>query len=266
MPTTVTESRTGRRKSVGSMERQYVIAGATSEAEALVALLAYVPATLEGLTLDRSNCDVEEIAFNGTEAFFIGHAKWISEDQTAGSFSISFDISGQTRHVTQSLYQVDKLWLAGEPQRDFKGAINVSEDGTIGGVDIIIPTFTFVLDYTVDPANINDTYIGTLRDLVGTINASPFKGFLAGELLFTKVSGRKRDEEAWDLSYGFSVEKNVSLRNVGGITVPYKRGWDYLWVYYKTMEDPPTVIAKRPAAVFIEQLYTDTNYGLLGLP
>jgi hypothetical protein len=56
----------------------------------------------------------------------------------------------------------------------------------------------------------------------------------------------------------------VSGLAVGPITGITKRGWDYLWVRYADAEDQ-NVLVKQPIAAYVERVYQDGNFVLLGI-
>jgi hypothetical protein len=263
----VTELHSGRRTSMKKAERQYKITGETSEGNALVSLITGVPSTVNGFSLAESECDVEEISTN----LFIGTAIWTAPGdytyQQVGSFQISFDIAGQSQHITQSILTSESTAAPDFDLRDFKGAINVNTDGSVEGVDIIVPTFNFTLNYTADPDAIDSTYIQTLKSTVGKINNGTYKGFGEAELLLTRVSGSRRDNDHWDLSFGFGVSETDDSITIGDISGITKRGWDYMWVYYKEEPDEDNLyIRKVPKQVNCEQVYKEADYSALGLP
>jgi len=45
-----------------------------------------------------------------------------------------------------------------------------------------------------------------------------------------------------------------------------KGGWQYLWVLYEDEEDADAKrMVKRPAAVYVEQVYREGDFGELGI-
>lgn len=265
MAVEVSEMRLGRSTTKKQGERQYRIKGCTDEPTALAYLLAFAPAQIGLLKRKDSECKVEEIVTD----IYVGTASYSSADKQPeqGSFSISFDITGQTTHLTQSIKTVAQSTARNRFGRDFKGAIGVNSDGTVEGCDILIPSMTFQVDYSAKPEDINDAYIQKLADIVGRTNKTAFKGFKECELLLTKVSGSKRDEDNWDLSFGFSVSRNKTGIKIGDCGPVNKKGWEYLWVYYALYVDDDThTINKFPEQVRVEQVYESADYAGLGLP
>ena len=75
-----------------------------------------------------------------------------------------------------------------------------------------------------------------------------------------------KDWETWEITYKFTASPNASSFSVGPITVPFKRGHDYLWVRYREVEDATAGhLARRPIAAYVEQVYEFGNMGLLGI-
>lgn len=266
MPVTAEEKNVGRRSSLTSAERSYVIRGATTEAEAVTGLLATAPTTLGGLVRIDNECEVEEISLS--PAIFYGRAKYSTANfgsQPPSSFHVSFDIAGTSTHITQSRASVARY---PNTARDFKGTIGVSEDlSTIDGCDILIPALNFQVNYTKSESAVDESYISALMNIVGAVNTDVFKGFAIGTLLLTRVSGQQRDDKAWDLSYSFACNPNETSLTIGGITGIAKKGWEYMWVKYKTIPDgsTPPVLTKVPEAVYIEEVYRKTAYSALGI-
>lgn len=272
MAITVNEAVSQRKANIKEAERHYVILGATDEVTAYNALYAAVPVIIGGLPINIPSITVEETFTN----VYAGEAKWSFKDkdsgQDANKFSVSFDVGGQTTHITQSKSTVNTYLAAGAKKFDYKGAINVQEDGTVDGCDIIVPAITFQIDYTVLPSLITESYTAMLALVCGRTNNATYKGFAAGELLLNKVSGQRRDRDNWDISFGFLVSKNRTDLMVGTIGPISKKGWEYMWARYarQQLKDPTTekVIGtcKQPVQVYIEKVYDDTDYSVLNIP
>jgi hypothetical protein len=278
MSATVSERYLGRKTSGKSAERSFIISGVSTEAAALAALLtdAAVPAGVNGFVRLAADCSVEELA----DGQYLGTAVYGNPDFTQrdpGNFTISFDISGQTQRITQSLATVNAYTRPGSWRRDFKGAINVSSDGSVEGCDIVVPVVNYTVNYSFPQTQFDDgTYIRKLIAAVGSVNSDAFQGLAPGEGLLARVSGQRRADRAWDLSFGFGVSLNASAANgntltVGEISGIEKDGWDYLWVYYAEEQQSAAggsgvkYITKVPAHAFVERVYRRTAFANLGL-
>ena len=54
--------------------------------------------------------------------------------------------------------------------------------------------------------------------------------------------------------------------HVGDIVVASKKGWEYLWVRYEDAEDDAAnVLVKKPTAAYVEKVYEDGDFSVLGL-
>lgn len=263
------EKNIGRRATQASCERMYHIVGALSELDAENALLIGSPDSVNGMQRSLADCDVEEFAEN----MWVGKVVWKPVVRAANTFHVSFDISGQQTHITQSITTVAKYPASGvNKARDFKGTIGVNQDGTVEGCDIQVPYMTFTINYTFAEDAVNDAYIAKLTSTVGYVNSDTFHEFAAGSLLLTKVSGQQREDGNWDLSFGFSVSANKTSFTVGSITVASKKGWDYMWVFYTDQKvaipgSSPTqnYVHKVPTSVYIEQVFPTSTYSDLGI-
>jgi hypothetical protein len=231
---------------------------------------------VNGFVRLAADCGVEELS----DGKYLGTAVYGNPDFTQrdpGNFTISFDISGQTQRITQSLATIHAYTRPGSWRRDFKGAINVNSDGSVEGCDIVVPVVNYTVNYTFPQNQFDDgTYIRKLIAAVGSVNSDSFKGLNAGEGLLSRVAGQRRADKAWDLSFGFGVSLNVSVASgnaisVGEIDNIEKDGWDYLWVYYAEEEQTASggsgikYITKLPVHAFVERVYRRTAFADLGL-
>jgi hypothetical protein len=177
--------------------------------------------------------------------------------------SYTFETSGGTQHITQSLQTIAKHAKPGKNAPDLKGAIGFNND-SVEGTDITVPVFRFSETYSIPVALITHAYKLTVFDLTGKVNNAPFKGFAAGEVLFLGASGSRRGVEKWEITYQFAASKNAVGLQVGDIQNINKKGWEYLWVRYGDVEDQK-VLVKQPESVYIERVYESGNFANLGI-
>lgn len=274
MPVEIAERKKRRRLTGKSAERLYLIRGATSEAEARTALLAAaeVPTTVNGWPRVVADFGVDEIEEN----LFEGVASWANPNydpsqQEIGEFSYSFDISGQTQHITHSIATVSSDAAPGSAHRNFHGAINVQPNGDIGGVDVSVPVFNFTMSLARAVADVDMAYVLALANLVGRTNDDTFQGFAAGELLFTSVHGTRQNDEKWNIDFGFARMPNkedivLNAGTVREMTVPSKKGWEYLWCYFDTFEDVSNhTLVKFISNYYVEKVNDEGDFTVTGL-
>lgn len=264
MPVTVQE-RFGRRLSDNSAELLYLIKGTTDDGTARAALLSESSDFHDGLI--RDDTEVEEL--EGLDAY-LGIVRYVSiggQPPETGESSFSFDTSGGTQHITQSLATVGTYAspsIPGAP--DFGGAIGVTADN-VEGVDITAPVYTFAETHYLSSGTVTSGYKGTLFSLTGKVNSGGFKGLAAGECLFLGASGSKRaSENDWEITFRFAGSPNRTGLSVGDIAGIAKKGWEYLWVRYQDVEDTTAkMLIKKPVAAYVEQVYETGNFGSLGI-
>jgi len=187
------------------------------------------------------------------------------EPPKTGDSSYQFDTGGGTQHITQSLATVGRYAPPGKTAPDFQGAIGVTHDN-VEGVDITVPVYNFSELHYIASSLVTGAYKATLFYLTGRVNNAPFRGFAAGEVLFLGASGSKRGQEDWEISFKFAASPNMTGLTIGDITGIAKKGWEYLWVRYADAEDAAAkALVKRPAAVYVEKVYLDGDFSLLGI-
>jgi len=117
------------------------------------------------------------------------------------------------------------------------------------------------------PGSVDSTYRITCHNLTARTNNAAFRGFPAGDVLFLGVRGSRRGRQAddlWELTFSFAASPNGTNLVVGDITVPSKKGWEYLWVYYEDAV-AGNLHARRPRAAVVERVYDEGDFSLLGI-
>jgi hypothetical protein len=137
---------------------------------------------------------------------------------------------------------------------------------SVEGVDITVPVYHFSETHYLDDAVVTEPYKGTLFSLTGKVNSGAFRGFAAGECLFLGAAGTKRGQGDWEITFRFAASPNVTGLTIGDITGIAKKGWEYLWVRYADAEDAAAkALVKKPVAVYIEKVYEEGDFSLLGI-
>ena len=92
---------------------------------------------------------------------------------------------------------------------------------------------------------------------------SLFLGLSFAKRVWTTLTGPDDD---WEISFRFAGSPNVMNLTVGPVTGVSKKGWEYLWVRYETVEDAAAKrLVQRPAAVYVEKVYESGDFGALGI-
>lgn len=257
------ESRKTREGKDPSIERVYLITGTDDDLTAKAALAAELPDSYDGLWL----AGIDDL-------YRIGQNEWVGAARYAyanvrtlevGESEYSFDTTGGTAHITQSLRTVGSYAAPGETAPDFKGAINVTRD-SVEGVDSTVPSGAFSERHILAATAVDQSYKKLLEGMTGKVNLGVFRGRAEGEVMFLGARGSQRGSEDWDISFHFHAIPNVYGLRVGDITGITKRGHDYLWVYYVEDDDTTAKRAiKKPIAAYVEEVAELWPFALLGI-
>lgn len=183
----------------------------------------------------------------------------------------SFDTTGNTVHVLQSIATIDKTAVAGATAINTKNAIGITRD-RVEGVDIFAGKLEFSL--LVSFPTMSLTYLRTLRDLTATTNdiskdlitgatigTGTWRGFAVGELLFLGASGSFKPDAGWTITYKFAAGKNEDITIAPGLSFVGKLAWEYLWVGYTDAIDTTSkVLVQQPTTAYLEQVYKTSNF------
>jgi hypothetical protein len=180
-----------------------------------------------------------------------------------GDNDYNFEIGGGTTHITQSLETISKTAAAGNAP-DNQGSIGVTADGAVEGCDIETVAYEWSETWYFDPSNVTTIYINALADICKHTNDDTFRGYPAGEVLFRGASGKPKDKDNFAITFKFARSKNKTNFDVGPITVPSKKGWQYLWVLYRDKVDEHRLI-KQPVAAYVERVYDEADFSSIGI-
>ncbi len=187
-----------------------------------------------------------------------------------GSRRIDIDTTGGTRHITQGVGPSNGVvWRFPAEIDDLDGAIGDDGNGKVAGVDIAAPACH--LTVTDVRSSVTTTYLRTCfnrQDCVNdaTLILSDDKrsfSFAAGEALYLGYTMRDRDDGV-ELVHQFDCMPNQVSDTIGGIVVPEKKAFDYLWFQYQLQTDGSRYFT-APVAAFINQVYLEKDLSLLGL-
>lgn len=177
----------------------------------------------------------------------------------------TFDTTGGTAHITQSIETINSYPASGFTAPDFKGAIGVTKDN-VEGVDIVSRVYRWTETYYKTASFVDDTFKNTVFNLTGKTNDASFRSRSTGEVLFEGCRGARRGYGPWELTFAFQASPNATGLAVGDITGVNKKGWEYLWIRYQDIADTTAqMIVKRPICVKIEKVYFAGDFSGLGI-
>jgi len=107
----------------------------------------------------------------------------------------------------------------------------------------------------------------TIAEFGDTASANPFLSPLDGNWtqIFLGATGNTKDISKCVVTFKFAYQKNrTSISICDGLIVPAKKGWEYLWVSYKNVEDA-NKLTQQPDSAYVEQIYHEGNYADIGI-
>jgi hypothetical protein len=272
------EISTSRKVTGTTEERLYILMGSDDREDILEYMIANSPSTgIYSIPRIYLRCFVEPIftdsagatgVWQGTVWYEAPESSPLGEG-TGDDARATFEISGGSQHITQSLATLAGYGPDGETIPDLDGAINV-QDGNVLGCDILAPEFNFTLSKVYANGDITNTFIATIAGLVATTNDATFLGFAAGEVLLTGAQGERRSDGSWRITYTFAVSYNTVDIPIGAfINVDEKGGWEFLHVLYsEKLPDPAAtqyVEIRWPVAAYVERVYYSGDFDDLAL-
>lgn len=246
----------------------YLVFDLTTEKDVLNFAVAHVPASISegGRIVYLGNVNIEQRL---TETVWKVAAEYPSATATTESGGevpeFSLDISSGSKHITHAKVHIGSYAPSGKTAPDYGGAINVDAENKVNGVDIVSCNLSFSEKHFFTDSQMSTSFKLTLSDLAGCVNSGAFRGWSAGEVLFVGASGSRRgktSKDKWEITFRFAVSKNATSIHIDDITIPSKRGWDYLWVKYADDVDG-NKLTKKVVAAYVEQVYDYASFNAL---
>lgn len=252
--------------------------------QAIAVAFGEAPSVLLGLPREAIPASAKPIGFETYEVTF----SYPSPDElgdnsppeppnetTPSDAVLEFDTGGGSQHITTAIQQ---RRTPGAPDRFRAIGVSVDKGGDVSveGVDVVIPDFNFSLTIQWPAQAINNagggSYIFGLYGLTGRTNSSPytvvgtFQGvpltmtFAAGELLFMGARG-SGSGRFLSITYSFKASPNKQVTVDDEIQAISKKGHEYLWVQFKTIENTtPPGFVQRPQFVYVAQVYDEADF------
>jgi hypothetical protein len=273
----------GNDKQGSTAEFTYHVQGTDSQVAALTAVANYDPGiiSVEGETLIRKDVKPKRIGPSLWEVT----CSYARDDQDenqqapeANTYKLNFKTTGGTAKVTRSIRTIARGERSESPATGGKAP---DLHGVIGwdgkkaeGTEIIVPKLELVFTVYYAPGLVTQAWIADLARHTAKTNDKPWLGFQQGELLFYGGEGEKErptvrgqrtkpvqvqltfhaSENRTDIKIGETPEGSV-------MTVPSKRGWEYLWCRYMNLEQgSPPITVPTPVHWYVEQMYYDLDY------
>ena len=269
MPIQVYETPEGRRWSGDDFELRLKVEGTDDDAAARWAVLAGTPVVWDGRFRGLPTIEPD----GGLDTWDATVPYAIKKSPEIGDFTLSWQTGGGTQRITQAILTVAKYAPPGKAAPENFGAIGARPDGTVEGVDVLVPDFRWTEKYTVNPGMLTWAYAVTCAYLTRCVNVGGFRGFAAGEVQFrgstaeVRLSGTVQEPDLRaDISYEFAAQPNVVDQQIGQITGITAKGFEYVDVRYEQVDDAAAnKTTPKPIAVYVHQVYPYANFGSLGI-
>jgi len=241
-----------------SAEFQYVALQCADEAEVRTLAIAGAPALYNGMI--RRTVEISERVANNAWKVSVRYDAPQPLDLSSPPSVFSFDSSGGTQHITQSIFTANRY---GPSSSTLLGGAIGYDGENVAGVDITVPVWNWQETHYLTDAQLNAP---AYYALTGTVNSDVFQGYQPGEVQFLGAQGQKRGDTLWEVAFKFAASPNQTGLSVGAISGIAKAGWDYLWVQYgEDVDGTAKVRIKKPVAVYVERVYDRAPFSILGI-
>jgi hypothetical protein len=185
---------------------------------------------------------------------------------------VSYTLSGETKHITQSLSTRGKT-IEGIDVNG-TGTITVTDSGAIGvekdsvkGADILVPVVSFSETHYFLRKDLTRTLRTTWESMFAYTNNSLFRDYAVGEVLFSGVQTTVKGgpDGTVPVTFQFQRRANVKDENVGGIVLDID-GWELVDMRYKPQLNTTSKRTEAtPSKVLLHKVYKAGNFGDLGI-
>ncbi|RKZ99082.1 MAG: hypothetical protein DRQ46_00200 [Gammaproteobacteria bacterium] len=192
-----------------------------------------------------------------------------------------FDVGTEPLHINEAYTQQNFPEPESEDSKKSK-VIGLQPDGSISGVDVIIPTASYRETRSVNSISVE--MWRQILELTGKVNQANFKGWAKGEVLFNGANAARRQGKAWRITYNFLIAPNITGQEIKVLklvpvkgnefdTATYdKEGWEYVWLRQSFIDKTAVIEGKTVhtreyfvKSAHVAQVYEYGNLGALGL-
>ena len=252
-----------------SMSRPWFVYNATSELEAIQAVANAAPSIADGLLI--TGVSVREEVQDGYRCT-ADYGLWAPRPPStmvAGESQFNFEIATQPQRIVVPLQAQTVYPRSGEsaPADASKWLIGQQADGSAPeGAEVLEPVANFSETHWISAATITALYQRTVLKIIGRVNQFAFRGWSAQEVLCTGVSGSQRGASDWEVSFRFGVREHQTNLTVAGISVPLKKGWQFLWPRYELAKDSSEAILSNVVKyIVVADVFRTANFVNLGI-
>ena len=254
----------------------WVVTFAADEVVAAGAALLTLPPYYRTLALARLSVASREgqttwkieAEYSSTQSKPISSAQSNIEDP-----EVSYTLSGETKHITQSLSTRGKT-SEGIEVNGRGGNVTVRDSGAIGvekdsvkGADILVPVVSFSETHYFLRKDLTRSLRTKWESMFARTNSVAFRGYAIGEVLFSGVQTTVKGgpDGVVPVTFQFQRRANVEGEDVGGIVLDIE-GWELVDMRYKSeLNSTSNRTEKTPSKVLLHKVYKAGDFGDLGI-
>ncbi len=287
----ITESQKSRKLNYSadsaSTSRVYHLVDYTDSQAALSALTAYVPATI---TVGNYLCstptyEVMPVLDDPDRTIFKASVTWKTPESSGGgdepleptddtSFTFSFSSIQDVK-----LYSDDQTTYTtvGSSTTAENGINRQHSDAMPAGIEINKPIVTFDAKTVISGATATNAWFKDRLDQVWTLNNATFRSLPARSVAFVGLSGSRRTDGNWDITYSFEYRPDNAGQTfdtetngtAATITTPDSGGWDYVWAAWDKYSTGTGADAKTKRVIrtvnIAADIYPTSDFSNLGM-
>ena len=251
----------------------FTVAGTDDEKAAIDAALAFAKKEIESNTsryrgLYRNGTDAIEmlapLTWRVKILYGIRHSSLSSTDSD-GDSSVTYESASESVTVLVPFNTTSSAGSQSHP-----GVINPDENGNARGIQVESSYLVLTETRKFSNSKFSSSYRHLLYELVDHMNDKTFRGYYAGEVLFSHFSAKQQGDSRGDWSVTFTFKIRPNKRNVKcgkdadghNVVVPRKFGWDVIWVTVKEVVKNGT-ICRCTVGAYSDQVFEFADFGKL---
>jgi len=187
---------------------------------------------------------------------------------------MNFDASTTSKKrataISQTLIDGSESGLAAGLSIGWNG--KTGSDSQIAGVDVLSGAMRESWAVSLPRKKVTTNYKRYIAACAGSTNATSFKGWAPGEVLFLGATySAKSTDTRVTVTYNFAIQPNEEDVKIGvnksgtNITVAKKGGWQYVWVIPGEKGDSAS-IGSYVRAAYLATVHGEADFNVFGIP
>lgn len=241
-----------------TITRKGRVVGASSVGAAETLILANVPQLYRGHYLSGLTTEPR-----GAGLYFF-NATWSPFPKFPGSIRFQFDGTGGSVRAVVSKKLIAK-YGTGCPYTVGKPApVSAQDDQPPDGADVVIPYGKCSLTFAYEAGTVSEPYVRYVNTATGLVNQYPWRGYNAGEVLFTgptasgSVGG---DSCTGEITFGFVMSPNstIDYDGIDGTITVTKKGHELVDPIWAPAESGGHAM-RKVKWILVHQMYDEGNF------